>query len=254
MEKKKEHIRKPISAIALTVMVIIAMVVSACRNEYIYYKGHFKIEKVHMTRISIDDFPAEKTALYLMEVAYSDAPLDSIIYDGKLRMPDILPLSVDSITMVTFKNKGLLVHPNQIRWIPMENYYSTNVGTQSAFSQSKDSNKSGTTILCNNNDTVNASMYLQETPSNRTLEVTYLTDYRDLPLYIKSCGRKLGNCLFDNALPCSDRQLISFDTSSPLPDEAYIQLRGSKRIKVEIDNELKKFKLVRNVYYYHPRN
>lgn len=235
------------------------MVVSACKNEYIYYQGHFKIEKVHMTRISIKDFPAEKTSLYLLEVAYSDAPHDSMLYDGKLRMPDISPLSVDSITMITFKNRGMLVHPNQIHWVPIEDGKQTDAHLPTNSSTIKKCNEGRETNLCNNNDIVDASMYLREITSNKIVKVSYLADYRDLPHDLMCMMSELNNgifskCIFDNTLPCSDRQLISFDEKSPLPDEAYIQLKGSKRIKVEIDNELKEFQLVRDVYYYHPRN
>ena len=240
-------------------MVLIVMIVSACRNKYIYYQGHFKIEKIHMTRISIEGFPAEKAALYLMEVAYSNAPHDSMIYDGKLRMPEIFPRSVDSITMVTFKNKGLLVHPNQTHWIPIEDGKQTDAHSPINSSTMKNCDENSETILCNNNDTVDASMYLREIMSNKIISVSYLADYRDLPydlmcMMLEYDKYLFDKCLFDNAWPCSNRHLISFDGNSPLPDEAYIQLKDSKRIKIEIDNELKEFRLVRNVRYYHPRN
>lgn len=229
-------------------MVVTAILASACRNEYIYYQGHFKIDRVRMTRIIIDDFPADYSVLYLMEVVASKAPLDSMRYDGKLRMKEIFPESTDSIEGLTFRNKGLLVHPKQIHWKPKDETNAIDVRFHPNFSSLEKCDKSWRSFLCNNVDTFDANMYLREVKTDRIAHLRYITDYRNLPPWIEYMNIEAGKCFFDNNSHCSGRFLVSFDKNDPLPDEGYIKFKNSK-LYMEIDNNPKEFKLARKIYH-----
>ncbi|MCR5069306.1 MAG: hypothetical protein K6A78_05860 [Prevotella sp.] len=249
MLKKKKKTDRPLLA---TAMIVLVMIVSACKDEYIYFQGHFKIDKVRMTRISIEDFPADNSVLYLMELVATEAPLDSMIYDGKLRMREIFPESKDSIEGLTFRYRGLLVYPKQIHWHPKDETNVIDVRYHPNFSSLERCDKSWKSFLCNNVDTFNAKMYLLEEKTNRIAQIEYITDYRNVPYRIKSMDTKAGVCVFDNKSDCSSRILVSFDKNGPLPDEGFIKFKNRK-LYMEIDDNPKKFKLARKIYHYQSR-
>ena len=83
MLKKK---RKTDRSLLVTAMIVlVTVVISACQNEYHLYQRHFKIEEIHMARVSIDSFPADPAVMYLIESALSDCPPETIKSDGKVR-------------------------------------------------------------------------------------------------------------------------------------------------------------------------
>ena len=101
MLKKKRKTDRPLLVTAMIVLVMV--VVSACQNDYYLYQRHFKIEEIHMTRVSIDSFPADPAVMYLIESAYSDCPPETIKSDGKARgYPPYAEGSVDTILSVEF--------------------------------------------------------------------------------------------------------------------------------------------------------
>ena len=237
-------------------MVVIAVIVSACKKEYLYYQWHFKIEKIRMSRISIEDFPADKSALYLIEVAFTDAPLDSVVDDGKLRALEIYSHgSIDTITDMTFMNKGLLIHPDKLHWKPNKktNEIDTRFSGGSMFEKRNDSLAS---FLYNNVDTFNAFVYLREVNSNRIVNVVYVNDYGKIPKYMKGMDPDAGKCLFDSTSYCSSRFLVSFDRNSPLPDDGYVEMVNNKKkrkIKIDINNDVMNFELAYKISHYKSR-
>lgn len=237
-------------------MVVIAVIVAACKKEYLYYQWHFKIEKVRMSRISIEGFPADKSALYLLEVAYSNAPLDSVVDDGKLRALEIYAHgSIDTITDVTFMNKELSIHPDKLHWKPTKktNEIDTRFSGGSMFGKRNDSLAS---FLYNNVDTFNAFVYLREINSNRIVSAVYVKDYGKIPKYMKGMDPDAGKCLFDSTSYCSSRFLVSFDCNSSLPDDGYVEMVNNKqkrKIKIDIINDVQNFKLAYKISHYKSR-
>ena len=164
MRKEKKWTGSPL---LVTAMIVLAMVaVSACRNEYYYVVMNFRIEKVYLTPITIDDFPADEARLYLMEVAFSDCPPDSFVANGVLRgTPKYSRGSIDTVTRVKFTNEGLIVHPKQLHWIPSKKHYVQSI--RHHFEIPK----------YNNLDIYDVWISILEEGSNRILDVYYSTDY-----------------------------------------------------------------------------
>ena len=103
MLKKKRKTDRPLLVTAMIVLAMVASVMVACQNDYYLYQRHFKIEEIHMTRVSIDSFPADPAVMYLIESAYSDCPPETIKSDGKARgYPPYAGGAVDTILSVEF--------------------------------------------------------------------------------------------------------------------------------------------------------
>ena len=115
MLKKRKKTSNSLLATAMIVLVMV--VVSACQNEYYLYQRHFKIEEIHMTRVSIDSFPADPAVMYLIESALSDCPPETIKPDGKARgYRPYAGGSIDTILSVEFTHNGTPVIPTQLHW------------------------------------------------------------------------------------------------------------------------------------------
>ena len=115
MLKKKRKTDRPLLVTAM--IVLVTAVISACQNDCYLYQRHFKIEEIHMTRVSIDSFPADPAVMYLIESALSDCPPETIKTDGKARgYRPYAGESIDTILSVEFTHKGTPVIPTQLHW------------------------------------------------------------------------------------------------------------------------------------------
>ena len=115
MLKKKRKTDRPLLVTAM--IVLVTAVISACQNDCYLYQRHFKIEEIHMTRVSIDSFPADPAVMYLIESALSNCPPETIKSDGKARgCPPYAGGSIDTILSVEFTHNGTPVIPTQLHW------------------------------------------------------------------------------------------------------------------------------------------
>ena len=165
MLKKKKKTDRPLLVTAMIVLVMV--VVSACQNEYYTYQKYFKIEKVYMTRISIEDFPIDDAVLYLIEPAFSNCPPETIKYDGTMRgTPSYSGGSIDTITNITFTHDRKIIHPIQLHWnIGERNYISPR-----DFPVKRTKDGTNNIVSCNNADTLDAIISIEEKGSNVTYD------------------------------------------------------------------------------------
>ncbi len=160
MLKKKRKTDRPLLVTAMIVLVMVASVMVACQNDYYLYQRHFKIEEIHMTRVSIDSFPADPAVMYLIESALSDCPPETIKTDGKARgYPPYAGGSIDTILSVEFTHNGTPVIPTQLHWhncydimiaskgIRREKYRQKSILRIQGFKEFKLQKKQKTTIL-----------------------------------------------------------------------------------------------------------
>lgn len=233
-KRKKETSR---SLLATAMIVLVMVVVSACQNEYYYVVTNFKIEKVYLTPITIDGFPADEAKLYLMEVAFSDCPPDSFVA-GELRGIRIYSHgSIDTVTRVKFTHDGLIVHPKQLHWIPSKKHH---VQGRHYFEIPK----------YNNLDIYDAWISILEESDNRTLDVYYSSDYWMLSRLLMSISDDvIVPCRYDSIYYCSYPYLVAFDNNSSLPDNGNVEFKN-RNIKIEIKDKLLNFKLKGHVRHY----
>ena len=224
-------------------IVLVMVVVSACQNEYYYVVTNFKIEKVYLTPITIDGFPADEAKLYLMEVAFSDCPPDSFVANGTLRGIRIYSHgSIDTVTRVKFTHDGLIVHPKQLHWEENEKHHIS----QREFSEIE----STESPLCNNIDTLDAWMYIQEEGIDKVRPVFYSTDYELLCGHLMSISDDdMVPCRYDSSYYCSYPYLVAFDNNSSLPDNGNVEFKN-RNVKIEIKDKLLNFKLKDHVRHY----
>ena len=242
MLKKKKKTDRPLLVTAMIVLVMV--VVSACQNEYYYVVTNFKIEKVYLTPITIDGFPADEAKLYLMEVAFSDCPPDSFVA-GELRGIRMYSHgSIDTVTRVKFTHDGLIVHPKQLHWEENEKHHIS----QRDFSEIE----STESPLCNNIDTLDAWMYIQEEGIDKVRPVFYSTDYELLCGHLMSISDDdMVPCRYDSSYYCSSTFLVAFDSNSSLPNDGYVKFR-KRKVKIEIKDKPLKFKLKGTIQHYIP--
>ncbi|MBR4268592.1 MAG: hypothetical protein IKQ47_02255 [Prevotella sp.] len=238
--------KKTSNSLLVTAMIVLVMVVvSACQNEYYYVVTNFKIEKVYLTPITIDGFPADEAKLYLMEVAFSDCPPDSFLVDGTLKGIRIYSHgSIDTVTRVKFTHDGLIVHPKQLHWDENEKQHIS----QRDFSEIE----STESPLCNNIDTLDAWMYIQEEGIDKVRPVFYSTDYELLCGHLMSISDDdMVPCRYDSSYYCSSTFLVAFDSNSSLPNDGYVKFR-KRKVKIEIKDKPLKFKLKGTIQHYIP--
>ena len=236
------------------------IVISACQDEYTYQK-HFKIEKVYMTRISIEDFPTDDAVLYLMEPAFSACPPETVMcyVDIRCKLPFIEapeayrtvrgtpPFSggsIDTISSLTFNdNNGMIVHPIQLHW---------NVSERDYMLHDRLPNDSHS---CNNVDTLNASISLSTEGTTATQDISYLTDYRRLVQRMMGINlHDIRKCRYGN-YSCSTSYLFAFSKNSKLPVEGYLRFQKNKSskkrlIKMEWNDTIVKCKLKGKIHFF----
>jgi len=237
MRKKRKKTSNSLLVTAMIVLVMVASVIVACQNEYYYVVTNFKIEKVYLTPITIDGFPADEAKLYLMEVAFSDCPPDSFVA-GELRGIRIYSHgSIDTVTRVKFTHDGLIVHPKQLHWIPSKKHH---VQGRHYFEIPK----------YNNLDIYDAWISILEESGNRTLDVYYSSDYWMLSRLLMSISDDvIVPCRYDSSYYCSYPYLVAFDNNSSLPDNGNVEFKN-RNIKIEIKDKLLNFKLKGHVRHY----
>lgn len=236
----KELTRKILHVIVA--IVLVTVVISACQNDYYLYQRHFKIEEIHMTRVSIDSFPADPAVMYLIESAYSDCPPETIKSDGKARgYPPYAGGSVDTILSVEFTHNGAPVIPTQLHW---HNCYDIMIASKGIRIDTTQVNWQ------NCADTLDAGMCLFNDCKNFYYSTTfYIADYQYLPQLLME-GEFYKKCSFDTCYN-SFTYLVCFDKDTPLPDASIVRCKN-REIKVKVDNNPVKLKLNGHIHHYGP--
>ncbi len=242
MLKKKRQTDSPLLVTAMIVLVMVANVIVACQNEYHLYQRHFKIEEIHMTRVSIDSFPADPAVMYLIESALSDCPPETIKSDGKARgYPPYAGGSIDTILSVEFTHNGTPVIPTQLHW---HNCYEIMIASKGIRIDTTQVNWQ------NCADTLDAGMYLYNMKDNiNSFFTTNKADYKNLPA-LMMCPNEFNDCSFDKNY-FSLCYLVCFDKDSPLPDASIVRCKN-REIKVKVDNNPVKLKLNGHIHHYGP--
>lgn len=194
-------------------------VASACKSDYYYYTRYYKVEKVFMTRIQINDFPVKNVELYLTESAFSDCPPETIKHDGKCHA--IRPYaggSIDKAEKVILTNKG-----KEVYTVPLRH---------------KDF-KDSLTIFMNLKDDSMQNIYEG---------VCYFPN-RTLPRSIIGSASEKYECKQDTSLT-SFCYLLCFNKNKPLPESGIVKFKD-REIKIEIDNNTKKFHLIGPIWQPH---
>lgn len=219
MEKLRKLIGKHLPAIAVIVLAMAAVV--ACQGEYCIRQKNFKIEKMYMTRISIDSFPAAPALMYLVESAISDCPPETIRSDGRYRaLPAYFGGSIDTIVSVEFTNKGNQIMPTQLHW--------------------QDSA-----------DSLDASIYLYKEGEDFNFpSTTYIADSEYLPMLMMEPSIEFNTCSYDTCYR-SLTYLVCFDKNSPLIESGIVKCKN-RDIKIEVNNTPMKLKYVKPVHHYGP--
>lgn len=205
-QKKGNHLH------AIVLIAILMVAVCACQSEYYYYTRYYKVEKVFMTRIQIDDFPAKDVELYLTESAFSDCPPETIEHDGKCHA--IMPYmggSIDKAESVMLTSNGKEVNPVPLRY---KDFIDTltlfmNIG----FDSIKEYRKG----------------------------VCYNPNYT-LPRSITGSASNKYVCRQDTSLGAFC-YLLCFDKRTPLPESGIVKFKD-REIKIEIDNNVTKCHLI----------
>ena len=217
MRKKKSKRRNHLHAIVLIVLVM--AVASACKSDYYYYTRYYKVEKVFMTRIQINDFPVKNVELYLTESAFSDCPPETIKHDGKCHA--IRPYaggSIDKAEKVILTNKGKEVYTVPLRHKEF-------------------------------NDTLDVLMHLSEDNTKKIYEYVRFNNTLTLSESITGGGGELYQCKQDTSLT-SFCYLLCFDKKKTLPESGIVKFKD-REIKIEIDNNTKKFHLIGPIWQPH---
>ncbi len=214
-------IGKHLPAIVAIVLAMAVTVVAACQGEYCTRQKNFKIEKMYMTRISIDSFPADPALMYLVESAISDCPPETIRSDGRYRaLPAYFGGSIDTIVSVEFTNKGNQIMPTQLHW--------------------QDSA-----------DSLDASIYLYKEGETIDFSGTiYIADYRYLPRLMIEPRSKFNTCSYDTCYR-SLTYLVCFDKKSPLVESGIVKCKN-REIKIEVNNTPLKLKYAKPIHHYGP--
>lgn len=203
-----------------------------------------------MTRISIEDFPIDDAVLYLIEPAFSNCPPETIKYDGTMRgTPSYSGGSIDTITNITFTHDRKIIHPIQLHWnIGERNYISPR-----DFPVKRTKDGTNNIVSCNNADTLDAIISIEEKGSNVTYDAYYETDYRKL------CQRmmhivflNINKCRYDNKFFSSLLYLVAFDNNAQLPDKGCINFKNNRKIEIEWNDTIKKCLLKGNIHHYRP--
>ena len=220
MEKLRKPIGKHLPAIVAIVLAMAVTVVAACQGEYCTRQKNFKIEKMYMTRICVDSFPAAPALMYLVESAISDCPPETIRSDGRYRaLPAYFGGSIDTIVSVEFTNKGNQIMPTQLHW------------HDSA-------------------DSLDASIYLYKEGETIDFSGTiYIADYRYLPrLMIEAAD--FSTCSYDTCYR-SLTYLVCFDKNSPLVESGTVKCKN-REIKIMVNNTPLKLKYAKPIHHYGP--
>ena len=212
-------IGKNLPAIVAIVLAMAAVV--ACQGEYCIRQKNFKIEKMYMTRICVDSFPAAPALMYLVESAISDCPPETIRSDGRYRaLPPYFGGSIDTIVSVEFTNKGNQIMPTQLHW--------------------QDSA-----------DSLDASIYLYKEGETIDFSWTiYIADYRYLPRLMIEPRSKFNTCSYDTCYR-SLTYLVCFDKKSPLVESGIVKCKN-REIKIEVNNTPLKLKYAKPIHHYGP--
>ena len=218
MEKLRKQTGKLFLVIVANVLAMVAVV--ACQGEYCIRQKNFKIEKMYMTRICVDSFPAAPALMYLVESAISDCPPETIRSDGRYRaLPPYFGGSIDTIVSVEFTNKGNQIMPTQLHW------------HDSA-------------------DSLDASIYLYKEGETIDFSGTiYIADYRYLPrLMIEAAD--FSTCSYDTCYR-SLTYLVCFDKNSPLVESGTVKCKN-REIKIMVNNTPLKLKYAKPIHHYGP--
>ena len=218
MEKLRKPIGKHLPAIAVIVLAMAAVV--ACQGEYCIRQKNFKIEKVYMTRICVDSFPAAPALMYLVESAISDCPPETIRSDGRYRaLPPYFGGSIDTIVSVEFTNKGNEIFPTQLHW--------------------QDSA-----------DSLDASIYLYKEGEDVLFRsTTYKADRNDLSS-VMMVPDDFNTCSYDSCYR-SLTYLVCFDKNSPLIESGTVKCKN-REIKIMVNNTPLKLKYAKPIHHYGP--
>ena len=214
-------IGKNLPAIVAIVLAMAAVV--ACQGEYCIRQKNFKIEKMYMTRICVDSFPAAPALMYLVESAISDCPPETIRSDGRYRaLPPYFGGSIDTIVSVEFTNKGNQIMPTQLHW--------------------QDSA-----------DSLDASIYLYKEGETIDFSGTiYIADYRYLPRLMIEPRSKFNTCSYDTCYR-SLTYLVCFDKKSPLVESGIVKCKN-REIKIVVNNTPMKLKYAKPIHHFGPVN
>lgn len=210
MRKKKSKKRNHLHAIVQIALLMV--VVCACQGDYRLYTRYYKVEKVYMTRIQVDDFPVKDVELYLTESAFSACPPETIKDDGKYHA--IMPYmggSIDQAEKVILTNTGKEVYPIPLRYKEF-------------------------------NDSLTIFMNLKDDSTQNIYEGVCYYPNRTLTRSIIGSGSEKYQCKQDTSLT-SFCYLLCFDKKKPLPESGIVKFKD-REIKMEIDNNTKKFHLV----------
>ena len=219
MEKLRKQTGKLFLVIVANVLAMVAVV--ACQGEYCIRQKNFKIEKMYMTRICVDSFPAAPALMYLVESAISDCPPETIRSDGRYRaLPPYFGGSIDTIVSVEFTNKGNQIMPTQLHW------------HDSA-------------------DSLDASIYLYKEGETIDFSGTiYIADYRYLPRLMIEPRSKFNTCSYDTCYR-SLTYLVCFDKKSPLVESGTVKCKN-REIKIMVNNTPLKLKYAKPIHHYGP--
>ena len=245
MEKLRKLIGKHLPAIAVIVLAMAVTVVAACQGEYCIRQKNFKIEKMYMTRICVDSFPAAPALMYLVESAISDCPPETIRSDGRYRaLPPYFGGSIDTIVSVEFTNKGNEIFPTQLHW---QDCYEIMIASKGIRIDTTQQNWQ------NSADSLDASIYLYKEGETIDFSGTiYIADYRYLPRLMIEPRSKFNTCSYDTCYR-SLTYLVCFDKKSPLVESGIVKCKN-REIKIVVNNTPMKLKYAKPIHHFGPVN
>ena len=235
-------IGKQLPAIVAIVLAMAVTVVAACQGEYCIRQKNFKIEKMYMTRICVDSFPAAPALMYLVESAISDCPPETIRSDGRYRaLPPYFGGSIDTIVSVEFTNKGNEIFPTQLHW---QDCYEIMIASKGI--------RIDTTLQNwqNSADSLDASIYLYKEGEDVLFRsTTYKADRNDLSS-VMMVPDDFNTCSYDSCYR-SLTYLVCFDKNSPLIESGTVKCKN-REIKIMVNNTPLKLKYAKPIHHYGP--
>lgn len=220
MQNEKKQQGKLLLVIAVVALAMVVVV--ACKERYTLYTKNFKIEKVYMTPVIIDSFPAEPAKFYLLEVAFSDCPPEKEIYDGAVRgyKEPYRGGSIDTIVSVNFSSNGVKILPTKLHWYDCP-------------------------------DSLSAYMNLYDTNNKiKYHQVHYLAEenYLTLMLMEATTSIQLDVCRHDTSYKVFNH-IIGFNSNIANIDDGYI-IFNDRKIRIKIMNPTQKMKIIGNIEHY----
>ena len=184
----------------------------------IEYYHNFAIEKVRMSRVTIDGVPSKGYALYILEARVVGRNHETIRRDSEILGGIIHPFRKgldDSISSIVFSKKNKIIHPKPLRW-----------------------SDKGENVHCN--------IELKRISKERYRDISafYNGDYSHLPLDIKEPSKYSSVSVYEiQNNKDTLYYLVAFDKRHSLPDSVTITF-VKKKMKIAVENStVLKYKL-----------